>query len=169
VSTAYFVAIAAGSFGQGTYCGMCVDVGYQGKSITATVVDECPTCTQADHLDLSLPAAVALGLGQGGSTGDATNGVTWKAVDCPVTGDIVAVYNNGVPSEIYFQNVAFPVASATAGGHTAAQTTGFWNFNTSTVAGDSVTLTDTLGHVVTGTIPAASGGSIGVQFPLNCQ
>jgi hypothetical protein len=170
VGTPYFAAIDTSIFGQGTYCGMCVQVTWQGKSITATVVDECATCMGvAGHLDLSLSAAVALGLGQGTTTGDATTGVTWDSVDCPVTGNIVAIFNAGVPSEIYFQNVVFPVASATAGGHTATQMDGFWNFNTSTVAGDSVTLTDTLGHVVTGTIPQSSGGSVGVQFPENCQ
>jgi hypothetical protein len=33
----------------------------------------------------------------------------------------------------------------------------------------SVTLTDSQGHVVTGTIPSSSGGSIGVQFPSTCN
>jgi len=79
----------------------------------------------------------------------------------------VAVFNNGSSSQIYFQNVAFPVASATAGGATASQQSGFWNFG-GLVAGRSVTLTDTLGHTVTGTIPTSSGGSIGAQFPATC-
>jgi hypothetical protein len=60
------------------------------------------------------------------------------------------------------------VAAATAGGHTGTQSYGYWDFGAQ-VAGKSVTLTDTLGHVVTGTIPAASGGSVGAQFPANCQ
>jgi len=37
------------------------------------------------------------------------------------------------------------------------------------VSGQSVTLTDTLGHQITGTIPTSSGGSIGAQFPMICQ
>jgi hypothetical protein len=115
---------------------------------------------------LSASLARALGVGTTG-VGDPT-GVTWDAVACPVTGDIVGVYNNGYAGEIYFQNVAFPVAAATAGGHTGAQATGFWNFGTS-VASMSVTLTDSQGHVVTGTIPSSSGGSIGVQFPSTCN
>ncbi len=169
-ATAYFVAFPAGTFGQGKYCGMCAEVAYNGKSVTATVVDDCGagTCSTANHLNLSLQAAVALGLGQNGTTGDATSGVTWKAVDCPVTGDIVAVYNNGYAGQLYFQNVVFPVAAATAGGHTATENLGSWDFGTS-VAGTSLTLTDTLGHVVTGTVPGSSGGSTGVQFPLTCQ
>jgi expansin (peptidoglycan-binding protein) len=147
---------------------MCVQVTWMSKSITATIVDECATCTSAGHIDLSLGAAAALGLGQGSTTGDAKSGVTWTAVDCPVTGNIVAVFNNGVSSQIYFQNVAFPVASATAGSHTATQRSGFWDFG-ATVSNQSVTLKDTVGHTVTGTLPGSSGSSVGVQFPLTCQ
>ena len=33
--TQYFAAFPVGSFGQGTYCGMCVDVTWMGKTITA--------------------------------------------------------------------------------------------------------------------------------------
>ena len=115
--------------GQGTYCGMCVDVTWMGKTITATIVDECATCPTSSHIDLSLSAAAALGLGQGTATGDAKSGVTWKAVDCPVTGNIVGVFN-GSSQEIYFQNVTFPVAKAVAGGHTATQAFGYWDFGT---------------------------------------
>jgi expansin (peptidoglycan-binding protein) len=166
-ATQYFAAFPVGTFGQGTYCGMCVQVTWQSKSITATIVDECATCTSAGHIDLSLSAAVALGLGQGGATADPTSGVTWKAVDCPVTGNIVGVFN-GSSQEVYFQNVTFPVAKAVSGSHTATQQFGFWNFGAA-VGGQSVTLTDTVGHVVTGTVPGSSGGSVGVQFPLTCQ
>ena len=66
------------------------------------------------------------------------------------------------------QNVVFPVAKAVAGGRTASQAFGFWDFGT-TVGGQQVTLTDTLGHVITGTIPTSSGGSINAQFPMLCQ
>jgi hypothetical protein len=165
--TSYFAAFPVGSFGQGTYCGMCVDVTWMGKTITATIVDECATCPTSSHIDLSLSAAAALGLGQGTTTGDATSGVTWKAVDCPVTGNIVGVFN-GSSQQIYFQNVTFPVAKAVAGGHTATRAFGYWDFGTA-VGGMSVTLTDSVGHVITGTIPSSSGGSVGAQFPMTCQ
>ena len=147
IATPYFAAFPVGSFGQGKYCGMCVDVSYQGKTVTATMVDECATCTDSGgHIDLSLGAAVALGIGQGNASGNPKSGVTWTSVACPVTGDIVAVYN-GSSSQIYFQNVAFPVASANAGGSSASQSTGFWNFGAA-VGGKAVTLTDTLGHTI---------------------
>jgi expansin (peptidoglycan-binding protein) len=167
-ATPYFAAFPVGTFGQGTFCGMCVDVTFLGKSITATVVDECATCPTSNHIDLGPAAAQALGLGQNGQTGDPTSGVTWKAVECPVGGNIVATFNNGFAGQLYFQNVTFPVKSATAGGHVATQRFGFWDFGTS-VAGQSVTLTDGVGHTVTGVVPGSSGGSIGVQFPATCQ
>jgi hypothetical protein len=164
----YFAAFPSGPFGSGKYCGMCVNVSWMGKSIIATIVDSCATCPTSNHIDLSLSAAVALGLGQGSNTGDATSGVTWQAVACPTTSNIIAVYNNGYAGQIYFQNVVFPVASATAGGHMGTQMFGYWDFTTP-VNGQSVTLTDTLGHTITGTIPGSSGGSIGAQFPAVCQ
>jgi len=167
-ANSYFAAFPSGTFGQGKYCGMCVDVTWNGKTITATIVDECATCPSSNHIDLSLSAAAALGLGQGSNTGDATSGVTWKAVDCPVSGNIVAAFNNGNSGQVYFQNVVFPVAKAVAGGHTANQSYGYWDFGAS-VGGQSVTLTDTVGHVITGTLPTSSGGSVGAQFPMTCQ
>jgi hypothetical protein len=167
-ATPYFVAFPSGSFAQGKYCGMCVNVSWMGKSIIATVVDACATCPSSAHIDLSVSAAVALGLGQGTATGHATSGVTWQAVACPSSGNIVGVYNGSYSGQIYFQNVVFPVAAAVAAGHTATQAFGYWDFGQA-VAGQSVTLTDTLGHVVTGTIPTSSGGSVGAQFPMVCQ
>ncbi|HXJ20889.1 MAG TPA: hypothetical protein VMT03_11715 [Polyangia bacterium] len=163
----YFAAFPSGSFGQGKYCGMCVDVTYSGKTITATIVDECATCPSSGHIDLSLQAASALGLGQGKTPGDVT-GVTWKAVDCPVSGNITGTFNNGNSGQVYFQNVVFPVAKAVAGGHTANQSYGYWDFGAS-VGGQSVQLTDTVGHTITGTMPSSSGGSVGAQFPMTCQ
>ena len=72
-----------------------------------------------------------------------------------------------MPGSSTSRNVVFPVAAATAGGHAGTQSYGYWDFGAS-VAGKSITLTDTLGHVVTGTVPGSSGGSVGVQFPT-CQ
>jgi hypothetical protein len=164
----FFAAFPIGTFGQGTFCGMCVQITFQGKSVIATVIDECATCPESGHLDLSLPAAAALGLT--GNMGTAT-GVSWHAVSCPASGsntNIVAFFNAGSSQQIYFQNVVFPVAKAVAGGRTASQAFGFWDFGT-TVGGQQVTLTDTLGHVITGTIPTSSGGSINAQFPMVCQ
>jgi hypothetical protein len=160
----YFVAFPTGNsgWGNGTYCGMCVNVTYQGKTLMATVVDECPTGTcpsNGGHLDLNGALARALNLGTTG-TGDATSGVTWDAVECPVTGNIQAVWN-GTPAggQVYFQNVVWPIKSVSG----ATQSNGIW----STVAnGSTHTLTDTLGHQVTAVI---TSGDLGVQFPRSCQ
>jgi hypothetical protein len=60
------------------------------------------------------------------------------------------------------------LASAVAGGRTGTEAFGYWDFGQA-VGGQAVTLTDTLGHTITGTIPSSSGGSVGAQFPLVCQ
>jgi hypothetical protein len=101
--------------------------------------------------------------------GSPDTGVSWKTVPCPVTEDIYVRYNGGVRSQPYFQNTAFPVASAKVGSQSAQINTGFWMFQ-GEVGGQEVTLTDTMGHTITGTMPTATaGGSLGVQFPLTCE
>jgi hypothetical protein len=163
----YFAAFPSQSFGSGSYCGMCVDVSYQGRSAIATIVDECATCgDSAEHIDLSTELAAYLGLGVGGSTGN-PSGVTWTPVSCPVSGEIVAVFNGG-SAQVYLQNVRYPVASVSG----ATQSNGFWNFG-SNAAGRTVTITDKAGDAVVGTcvIPTSSGASLGCQFaaPATCN
>jgi hypothetical protein len=159
-SSGYFAAFPSGSFGQGTYCGMCVNVTYGGQTLLGTIVDECATCgDSAEHIDLSANLARALGIGVGGVIGNPT-GVTWKAVACPITSHIMAVWNNGnaAGGQVYFQNVVFPVKSVSG----ASQSNGIW----STISnGSTHTLTDMLGHTVTAAIVT---GDIGVQFPATC-
>ena len=81
------------------------------------------------------------------------------------------MYNGTYTGQLYFQNVAFPVASASAvvsgTTHTASLTNGFWDFGVTLPTGASITLKDTAGHTVTGTL-GSNGGSIGVQFPTTC-
>ena len=166
MSTPHFAAFPQNYFEQGKYCGMCVEVSYMGKTIVATVVDACGSCSNAGHLDLSLSAAEALGMTEWNGSPD--TGVSWKTVACPVTENIYVRYNGGVRSQAYFQNTAFPVASAKVGSQSAQVNTGFWMFQ-GEVSGQVVTLTDTMGHTIQGTMPTAtSGGSLGVQFPLTC-
>jgi hypothetical protein len=164
-NSTYFAALPASTLGStGAECGQCVSVSYGGKTIVATVIDLCGTCTSSNWVDLSLPAAAALGLT--GGAGEATSGVTWSSTDCPVTGNIKAVTNNGYGGQYYFQNVAFPVKSVTVGGRTGTQSQyAYWDFGAA-VSG-SATLSDGV-HTVTGNVPSG-GGDIGVQFPLTCQ
>jgi hypothetical protein len=158
----YFAAYPIGAFGQGTYCGMCVNVTYNGKTLMGTIVDECATCPNNQHIDLSADLARDIGLGVNGGMGDVT-GVTWKAVACPISsnnGHIVAVFNSNNPAsgQVYFQNVVFPVKTVSG----ATQTNGYWSPVTN---GQQATLTDIYGHSVTATIVS---GDIGVQFPATC-
>jgi expansin (peptidoglycan-binding protein) len=167
MSTPHFAAFPQNFLEQGKYCGMCVEVTYMRKTITATVVDACGSCMDAGHLDLSLSAAEALGMTE--FNGNPDTGVSWKTVACPVTENIYVRYNGGERSQPYFQNTAFPVASAKVGSQSAQINTGFWMFQ-GQVGGQVVTLTDTMGHTIQGTMPTATeGGSLGVQFPLTCE
>lgn len=167
MSTPHFAAFPQNEFENGKLCGMCVEVSYMGKSIVATVVDACGSCSSAGHIDLSLSAAEALGMVEW--DGNPKSGVRWKAVGCPVSDDIYVSYNGGYRGQAYFQNVAFPVASATVDGQSGTINTGFWSFN-GEVGGKVVTLTDTMGHTIQGTLPTdVAGGSLGVQFPLTCE
>jgi hypothetical protein len=171
ISTKHFAAFPQAFFEQGLLCGMCIEVSYQGRTIVATVVDACGSCSDAGHIDLSLSAAQALNMT--GWDGNPKSGVTWRAVACPTTGDIYARFNDYYPGQVYFQNAAFPIVSAVVtlgdGEHVGTMTSAFWMFDKE-VAGAEVTLTDAVGHTVTGTIPMdTNGGSIGAQFDLTCQ
>lgn len=164
----YYAAVP--DFANGETCGMCLSITYGDKTIVATVVDNCATCG-AGHIDLNPTAGAALGMGNG-MTEDATIGVSWKTVACPVTSSIVVVANGVYSGQLYFQNVAFPVKSASAvifgQTATAALNNGMWDFGQGVPAGAEITLTDLAGHTVTGTMPATNGGSLGTQFPTTC-
>jgi hypothetical protein len=172
ISTGNYWAAIPG-WGQGANCGLCVSITYGGKTIVATIVDNCASCSASGHLDLSPAAGAALGMGTGsGQTEDVKSGVTWKAVACPVgSSSIVAGYNGSYAGQLYFQNVAFPIASASAvvngTTHNANLTNGMWDFGVTLSSGAQITLTDIVGHTVTGTL-SSNGGGLGVQFPTTC-
>jgi len=166
ISTTHFAALPPGPLGDnGQNCGMCIEITYQGRSVVATVVDSCPSCLTDEHVDLSLSAAEALGMTE--QIGQVESGVTWRVVGCPVTGDIQVNFNGSQTRQVYFQNPAFPIASASSDGTPASLIVGFWDFGKE-MAGQEVTLTDVMGHTVTATVPSAPG-SLGVQFELSCQ
>jgi hypothetical protein len=167
ISTEHFVAMPPGALGNGKNCGACVEVTYMGTSIVATVVDSCPSCVSEQALDLSLSAAKALGMTEEMGQVEAGNGVRWRIVGCPTTGNISVNFNGGYQGQVYFQNTAFPIATATSGGKAASANTGFWDFGKE-MGGQEVTLTDVMGHTVTGTVPS-SPGTLGKQFDLTCN
>ena len=166
MSTAHFAALPPGVLGDnGQNCGMCVEVSYRNRTITATVIDSCPSCQSDEHIDVSLSAAEALGMNE--IVGEVTSGVTWRVVGCPTDSDIQISFNGGYKGQVFFQNSPFPIASAVVGGDEGQKIVGFWSFSTE-VAGQEVTLTDVMGHIVTATIPNEPG-SLGVQFEQSCQ
>lgn len=165
ISTVHFAALPMGPLGQGQNCGMCIEITYRGRTITATVVDACPSCLTDEHVDLNLSAAEALGMTE--VMGQVESGVAWRAVGCPTTEDIQVNFNGGYQGQVYFQNAAFPIAEASSEGRQATVNTGFRDFGME-MGGKEVTLTDVMGHSVTATVPT-SPGSLGVQFDLSCQ
>jgi hypothetical protein len=166
----YWAAVP--NWGKGENCGLCVSVTYQNKTIIATVIDNCASCGSG-HIDLSPAAGAALGMGTGaGQTENPKSGVSWKSVSCPVGATpIVAGYNGQYAGQLYFQNVAFPVKSASAvvagTTHQAILTNGMWDFGTEVLRGSVITLTDIQGHTVSGKL-GANGAGIGAQFPTDC-
>ena len=161
---ALFAAIAQPYWNSGAYCGMCVSISYGGQTVIATIVDWCASCPENGHLDLSPAAASALGMTY--DMGDVKSGVTWKEVACPSPGNIVALCNGSCGAQFYFQGGTYRIVSATAAGHTAQMIVGFWDFGAN-VVGQTVTLKDDAGNVITGTIPATNGGVVAAAPKCN--
>jgi hypothetical protein len=168
-SDTYFAAIpGSNNFNTVNDCGACIEITNGGNKIIATVIDECPTvngqnpaCTMAGHLDLSWSAWNALHY----STGN-PSGTTWKFIACPITTNIQTMPKSGNNDQFYIENTVFPVASVSVNGQMATHLSyGAWQLPGGTnAAGAKVTLTDSEGHMVTGTVPGG-GGDLGVQFP----
>jgi hypothetical protein len=126
------------------------------------VIDECPTdngqnpaCTP-DHLDLSWQAWNDLSYSSG-----APSGTTWQFVPCAVTGNVTLSFNG--PNEVYVQNTVVPIQSVSMNGANGNHTSyGSWQFG-SAVQGQTITITDTAGRVITVT---ANNGNSGKQFPV---
>lgn len=150
-------------------CGACVELSANGKTIVATLIDECPIasnqpCAAAGHLDLSTTAFGALGYNQGG--GGDPGGLSYQFVACPVSGNIKASLNSA--GQVYFQNAVFPITSIMANGQSATLTVyGFWQFP-GNASGANVTMTDVQGDTLTLTLPSIAtwptSTDIGAQF-----
>ncbi|TFK36110.1 RlpA-like double-psi beta-barrel-protein domain-containing protein-containing protein, partial [Crucibulum laeve] len=59
VDTDYIVALSTAEYNNGSHCWKHITVCYEGKTIDATVVDSCPSCSQYS-IDLSPSAFEAL-------------------------------------------------------------------------------------------------------------
>lgn len=171
----YFVAIpgaTSSSFTNSNYCGACVQITNtnNGKSVTATVIDECPidsnpACASAGHLDVSKTAFDALGF----STGNPSSGVNWKVVPCNVSGNVKIRVKSGNANQVYIENERLPIKSVSQNGGQATRLSyGAWQLP-SNAAGSTLVLTDASGRTLS--VPVGSATSdqdTGKQFPT-CQ
>ncbi|MES1207939.1 MAG: hypothetical protein ABUS79_18550, partial [Pseudomonadota bacterium] len=171
----YFAAIPGNSssdFNTKGSCGTCVEISNNGKTIIATIIDECPedsnpVCKQnaSGELDLSVDAFNALGYANGNPSG-----TSWKAVPCPVTGNVVVRIKQA--NEAYIENSILAITGVSGPGGNASKTSyGSWHFNANIGSGSQLTLTDSAGRMLQVTLP--SGGTdqnqdTGKQFPA-CQ
>ena len=93
----YFGAINTADYAAAATCGACVEVTRDGgKSVTVTIVDECPIgtnpkCTPG-HIDLSREAFKQIGAESEGYLGTGNGGlvgqISWKYVPCAASGNV---------------------------------------------------------------------------------
>jgi len=174
----YFAAVPSASamnFSTSKYCGACVEASYQGKSVVATIIDACPTdggqnapCANNPngHLDLSLPAANALGFGT-----SYPQGTTWKFVPCPINGSVVVRIKPGNSDQVYIENEVLPIQSVKMNGADATRLFyGAWQLPGG-AAGQTLTLTDISGRTITVQATGTEGQNVmtGSQFPVCSQ
>jgi expansin (peptidoglycan-binding protein) len=182
----YFAAIPGqGGFDSKGNCGACVQItGQNGKSVIATIADECPYgsdggnticgANAGGHLDLSTAAFDAIGPftnSSGAQIGNPSN-TTWKFVPCPVSGNLIVRIKTGNDNEIFIENGITAMKTVARGGENATrQAYGAWHFGTKLNQGDTLTLTDLAGRTITVQISSTSmnqNQDTGKQFP-KCQ
>jgi hypothetical protein len=167
----YFAAIpgnSSGDFNTKTSCGSCVEITNGGKTIIATIIDECPedsnpVCKQnpTGELDLSVDAFNALSFPTGNPSG-----TTWKTVPCPITGNVVVRIKQ--QGEAYIENSILAITAVSGASKTSY---GSWKFNGNIGAGSQITLTDAAGRTLQVTLTSGAtdqNQDTGKQFPA-CQ
>ncbi len=174
----YFAAIpGTNGFNSKGSCGTCVQISNGGHTIIATIIDECPyggdgnnapcQANPTGELDLSKSAFDALGF----STGN-PSGTSWKAVPCPVTGNVVVRIKSGNQNEAYIENTILAIKSVSGpGGNASRQSYGAWHFNGNLGSGSQLTLTDAADRMIQVTLNSGSMNQdqdTGKQFPA-CQ
>jgi hypothetical protein len=171
----YFAAIPGNSssdFNTRNYCGACVQITNGGKTIIATIIDECPedsnpVCKQnaSGELDLSVDAFNALGFANGNPSG-----TSWKAVPCPITTNVVVRIKQS--NEAYIEGSILAITGVSGPGGNASKTSyGSWHFNSNIGSGSQLTLTDAAGRTLQVTLSSGAtdqNQDTGKQFPA-CQ
>jgi expansin len=111
-----FAAMNTQNYEDSAACGSCVEMSYQGRTVTVTVVDECPigsnpTCT-AGHIDLSRGAWNQL---TNNAAGTQIFGVNWRQVACPTTENVTIQLkepDNEYFNEFLVRSHRYPIAKA---------------------------------------------------------
>jgi expansin len=111
-----FAAMNTQNYANANACGSCLEMNYQGRSVTVTVVDECPigsnpTCT-AGHVDLSRGAWNML---TNNAPGTQIGGVNWRQVACPTTENVTFQLKepqNQYWNEFLVRNHRYPIVKA---------------------------------------------------------
>jgi expansin len=83
-------AIAQGEYAGSAVCGACAEVQGPLGTVRVRIVDVCPGCTTAGHLDLSRQAFAKIA-----QPIDGRVAVRWRFVSCPVTGPIRYRFKEG--------------------------------------------------------------------------
>jgi expansin len=100
-------AIAQGEYQNSAACGSCAEVQGPLGTVRVRIVDVCPGCTTAGHLDLSREAFAKIA-----KPIDGRVSVRWRFVSCPVTGPIryrFKVGSNPFWTAIQVRNHALPI------------------------------------------------------------
>ncbi len=106
------VALDTRQYQKGAWCGACVRVDGPKGSVTVRVVDECPTCDSAKHLDLSRSAFAKIAEPAKGRVD-----VQWQFVSCAVSGPIAFKFKEGSNewwTAVQVRNHAYPLKSVEA-------------------------------------------------------
>jgi len=82
------VALNNTMYDSSNACGSCLEVTGKLGSVIVTVKDICPSCP-ANNMDLSQLAFSGIT-----NLSDGITNITWKSVDCPVTGGIIYYFSN---------------------------------------------------------------------------
>jgi len=174
----YFAAIPGQtSFDSRSNCGACVRItGPNGKTIIATIVDECPYGSDGDnppcasnptgHLDLSYDAFQQLGY----SRGDPSN-TTWRIVPCPVTGNVKVRFKQGNNNEIFIENGVTSFSTVTINSMPAVRTSyGAWHIDGAIMLPAAIHTVDRYGRAVDFTLTSnsTSNQDTGQKSPI-CQ
>jgi hypothetical protein len=150
--SSYFAAIPGqNGFDTRSNCGACVQIsGPNGKTIIATIVDECPygsdgsnpPCADnpAGHLDLSYDAFQQLGFSRGDPTA-----TSWRIVPCPVTGNVKVRFKAGS-----FETVLINGITATR------QKYGAWQVGSTIVLPAAIHTVDRFGRTLDFTLGSSS-------------